>query len=85
MRQPRQTEPPSTDGITEARDTSNEQFGEERLAHALSTLGQKHSAQDVVDTLTRAVRTFTSGITIDDDQAVLVLTAAPAASATSPL
>ncbi|MGW3852400.1 SpoIIE family protein phosphatase [Streptomyces fagopyri] len=29
-----------TDGITEARDTLNEQFGEERLAIALSTLGQ---------------------------------------------
>ncbi|WP_394427954.1 SpoIIE family protein phosphatase [Streptomyces sp. SGAir0957] len=65
-----------TDGITEARDDDRDQFGEERLAETLgAALGAPHSAQDVIDTLTRAVRAFTGGHDVDDDQAALVLTA----------
>lgn len=68
-----------TDGITEARNASRDQFGDERLVHALgSRLRGAHTAQDVIDTLTDAVRAFTGGKDIDDDQAALVLTAAPA-------
>ncbi|QMU76827.1 SpoIIE family protein phosphatase [Streptacidiphilus sp. PB12-B1b] len=69
-----------TDGITEARDPDGEQFGEERLAQALTGV-PAHSAQEVVDAVNGAVRAFTGGIDIDDDQALLVLTATGAAGA----
>ncbi|MFC6986720.1 PP2C family protein-serine/threonine phosphatase [Streptomyces cirratus] len=64
-----------TDGITEARDGSGEQFGEQRLAAALTGGAHRTAAHDVIDVLTRAVQAFTGGHDIDDDQAVLVLTA----------
>ncbi|MFC9057225.1 SpoIIE family protein phosphatase [Streptomyces sp. NPDC057074] len=64
-----------TDGITEACDSDREQFGEERLADALTCAPHRPGAHDVIDALTRAVRTFTGDHEIDDDQAVLVLTA----------
>ncbi|AYG79108.1 Phosphoserine phosphatase RsbU [Streptomyces hundungensis] len=64
-----------TDGITEARDAKGEQFGEARLADALTSAPHQPGAQHVIDALTRAVRTFTGDHDIDDDQAVLVLTA----------
>ncbi|MFI8421026.1 SpoIIE family protein phosphatase [Streptomyces sp. NPDC085479] len=64
-----------TDGITEARDGDGEQFGEERLAEAVAGTPPRPSAQQVVDALTQAVRAFTGGHEIDDDRAVLVLTA----------
>ncbi|MGW5603815.1 SpoIIE family protein phosphatase [Streptomyces rochei] len=69
-----------TDGITEACDHTREQFGEERLVKALGGLAPGHTAQDVVDTLTRAVRLFTGPHGGDDDQAALVLSAVPPAS-----
>ncbi|MEV6780976.1 SpoIIE family protein phosphatase [Streptomyces sp. NPDC051098] len=72
-----------TDGITEARGTSNDQFGEERLADALRGLGDRYTAQDAIDAVTEAVRAFTGGNDIDDDQAALVLTATPAISRTT--
>lgn len=62
-----------TDGITEARNSANELFDEERLTRALTPPPPKAPA--VLDTLTAAVRSFTGGRHIDDDQAVLVLTA----------
>ncbi|MFJ4213662.1 PP2C family protein-serine/threonine phosphatase [Streptomyces hydrogenans] len=64
-----------TDGITEARDDDGEQFGEERLVEAVAGAPHRPSAQEVVDALTRAVHEFTGGQEIDDDRAVLVLTA----------
>ncbi|MFB6895507.1 SpoIIE family protein phosphatase [Streptomyces hydrogenans] len=64
-----------TDGITEARDDDGEQFGEERLVEAVAGAPHRPSAQEVVDALTRAVYEFTGGQEIDDDRAVLVLTA----------
>lgn len=65
-----------TDGITEARNGRGEQFGEERLPAALgSTPGRPGSAQEIITTLTQAVRAFTGPREIDDDQAVLTLTA----------
>ncbi|QMU70048.1 SpoIIE family protein phosphatase [Streptacidiphilus sp. P02-A3a] len=63
-----------TDGITEARDPAGEQFGEERLAQALSG-ARTDSAHQVISILNDAVRSFTGGTDVDDDQAVLVLTA----------
>ncbi|MFI7388128.1 SpoIIE family protein phosphatase [Streptomyces sp. NPDC049813] len=65
-----------TDGITEARNEENRQFGEERLAAALGArLGAPHTPQHVIDTLTRTLRAFTGAHGVDDDQAALVLTA----------
>ncbi|MER0443570.1 SpoIIE family protein phosphatase [Streptomyces sp. Edi4] len=64
-----------TDGITEARAGDGEQFGEQRLADALSRAGRPSGARYVIDTVIEAVRAFTGGHDIDDDQAVLVLTA----------
>jgi GAF domain-containing protein len=66
-----------TDGITEARNSEHEQFGEERLARVLSQdLGQVPSAQQVIDVVTSAVRAFdgSTGTDAGDDQAILVLT-----------
>ncbi|MFF8828570.1 GAF domain-containing SpoIIE family protein phosphatase [Streptomyces sp. NPDC015131] len=66
-----------TDGITEARDGRGEQFGEERLVRAVSG-GPHRTAEDALGAVTRAVRAFTGGSAVDDDQAALVLTALPA-------
>ncbi|MFH9613555.1 SpoIIE family protein phosphatase [Streptomyces pratensis] len=62
-----------TDGITEARNAADELFDEERLAQVLVPSQQR--APDILDTLTSRVHAFTEGRDIDDDQAVLVLTA----------
>jgi serine phosphatase RsbU (regulator of sigma subunit) len=65
-----------TDGITEARNSEHEQFGEERLARVLSQdLGAVPSAQQVIDVVTSAVRAFdgSAGTDTGDDQAILVL------------
>ncbi|MFD6248809.1 SpoIIE family protein phosphatase [Streptomyces roseolus] len=64
-----------TDGITEARDATGEQFGEARLAAAVAGAPPRPSARQLVDAVTHAVRDFTGGREIDDDRAVLVLTA----------
>ncbi|MFD3441892.1 GAF domain-containing SpoIIE family protein phosphatase [Streptomyces sp. NPDC058685] len=64
-----------TDGITEARSPDGRQFGEQRLADALTSAPPQPAARHVIDALTQAVHAFTGGHDIDDDQAVLVLTA----------
>ncbi|MGW3932613.1 SpoIIE family protein phosphatase [Streptomyces microflavus] len=63
-----------TDGTTEARQ-HNELFGEERLTAALANTPPRPAAQHLIDAITQAVDTFTGGHDIDDDQAILVLTA----------
>ncbi|MFB7900526.1 SpoIIE family protein phosphatase, partial [Streptomyces xiamenensis] len=64
-----------TDGITEARSRDGAMFDDQRLTEALTSAPERPTAQHIIDALTQAVRTFTEGDTIDDDQAVLVLTA----------
>ncbi|MFX4293297.1 SpoIIE family protein phosphatase [Streptomyces bohaiensis] len=64
-----------TDGITEARDPQGQQFGEERLSHALGGLPAEHTARDLVTAVTGAVHDFTGTHHIDDDRAILALTA----------
>lgn len=66
-----------TDGITEARDRTGEQFGEERLARTLTASRPATTAQEVIDTVTEAVHAFSGPHEKDDDQAALVLMAAP--------
>ncbi|MET7609530.1 SpoIIE family protein phosphatase [Streptomyces seoulensis] len=64
-----------TDGLTEARAPDGEQFGDVRVAQALAGSPRPPAAGSLIDSLTDAVRVFTGGHDIDDDQAVLVLTA----------
>ncbi|MEV7127455.1 SpoIIE family protein phosphatase [Streptomyces sp. NPDC093260] len=64
-----------TDGITEARDRDGTEFGEERLTELLTRVGPRPAAHEVIDALNGAVRHFTGGRGVDDDQAALVLTA----------
>ncbi|TGN79751.1 GAF domain-containing protein [Streptomyces bauhiniae] len=64
-----------TDGLTEARAPDGEQFGDVRVAQALAGSPRPPAAGRLIDSLTEAVRVFTGGHDIDDDQAVLVLTA----------
>ncbi|MEU9234044.1 SpoIIE family protein phosphatase [Streptomyces subrutilus] len=64
-----------TDGITEARRHDGEQFGEERLTDALAATPPRPAAQHLIDTVTQAVHAFTGDTSIDDDQAILILTA----------
>ncbi|MFF9391239.1 SpoIIE family protein phosphatase [Streptomyces griseoluteus] len=64
-----------TDGLTEARAPDGEQFGDVRVAQALAGSPRPPAAGRLIDSLTEAVSVFTGGHDIDDDQAVLVLTA----------
>ncbi|MFF0386558.1 SpoIIE family protein phosphatase [Streptomyces sp. NPDC004286] len=64
-----------TDGLTEARAPDGEQFGDVRVAQALAGSPRPPAAGRLIDSLTDAVHVFTGGHDIDDDQAVLVLTA----------
>lgn len=64
-----------TDGITEARRHDNELFGDQRIADALACAPAKPAAQQLIDAVTHAVHAFAGGHDIDDDQAILVLTA----------
>ena len=62
-----------TDGITEARDESDEEFGEDRLA-ALATEHRACSAPALQARLTEAVSSFASG-RFHDDATLIVLAA----------
>ena len=68
-----------TDGILEACDTSDDEFGEERLAAAVAKLRTK-SAQHVVDNVLQEVNTFSKdGRNIDDKVLMVVKVTADAA------
>jgi serine phosphatase RsbU (regulator of sigma subunit)/pSer/pThr/pTyr-binding forkhead associated (FHA) protein len=61
-----------SDGVTEARSRSNEEFGRDRLAAALA--GAHSQGSDVVlDRITSAVRQFSQGAAQSDDITALVL------------
>ncbi|MER5966249.1 GAF domain-containing SpoIIE family protein phosphatase [Streptomyces sp. NPDC002057] len=62
-----------TDGITEARRPDGDMFGEQRLADAVSRLSGRPRSQHIIDAAITALHTFTDDV--DDDQAILVLTA----------
>ncbi|MFJ5657168.1 SpoIIE family protein phosphatase [Streptomyces microflavus] len=64
-----------TDGTTEARRHDGELFGDQRLANALASAPNRPTAQTVIDTINQAVHAFADSHDIDDDQAILVLTA----------
>lgn len=60
-----------TDGVTEARDASGEEFGEERLEE-LITLGGQFSARKLRDLIMAAVGEFSDG-PVQDDATLMVL------------
>ncbi|MFD7746318.1 SpoIIE family protein phosphatase [Streptomyces sp. NPDC059694] len=64
-----------TDGITEARRHDDEFFGDQRLADALTGTPDRPTPQHLINAVTEAVYAFTGDHGIDDDQAILVLTA----------
>lgn len=61
-----------TDGVTEAINEAEEQFGEERLRHILSG-APRRSAQDVIDAVVASVRVFAGERSQFDDLTLLVL------------
>lgn len=63
-----------TDGITECRAVSGEQYGEPRLLKALAEAPARHTAAAVVRVLAEDVRHFAGGKDVEDDQAALVIT-----------
>ncbi len=63
-----------TDGMTEARNASNEEFDEERLDRALRDHGCR-MANDCLNALLDDVEAFTGGVPFTDDVTMLVLKA----------
>jgi len=61
-----------SDGVTEARSISGEEFGRERLAEALVG-AHGASADAVLERITTAVRQFSHGAAQADDITALVL------------
>ncbi len=61
-----------TDGVTEARDASGDEFGEERLQELL-TLGGEFSARELRDLIMAAVGEFSDG-PVHDDATLMVIT-----------
>jgi phosphoserine phosphatase RsbU/P len=60
-----------TDGVTEARDASGDEFGEERLQELL-TLGGEFSARELRDLIMAAVGEFSDG-PVQDDATLMVV------------
>lgn len=61
-----------TDGIPEAQNEQDEEFGDDRLINVLQ-LNLDHSAQDIVDNLVTAVQEFTGDAPQFDDITLVVL------------
>ncbi len=61
-----------TDGVTEARNASGVEFGEERLQELL-TVGQRVGANELRDRIMSAVSEFTEG-NVQDDATLMVIT-----------
>ncbi|MCT9934883.1 SpoIIE family protein phosphatase [Planotetraspora sp. A-T 1434] len=64
-----------TDGITETRSPDGGLFDDEGLDGTLAALPHGTPARTVLEAVTSAVRDYVPGQAIDDDQAILVLTA----------
>jgi sigma-B regulation protein RsbU (phosphoserine phosphatase) len=61
-----------SDGIVDASNRKEEQFGRVRIEHVISQNTGK-SAQEIVDALFRAAEEFSAGAPVFDDQTVVVL------------
>ncbi|MGH9593208.1 MAG: PP2C family protein-serine/threonine phosphatase, partial [Bryobacteraceae bacterium] len=60
-----------SDGVTEAPDPQDQEFGEERLANLVATL-RNRPAREIVEEIHKAVHTFTQGAPPADDITVLI-------------
>lgn len=61
-----------TDGVTEARNTADEEFAYERLA-GIVTAAAERGAEDILEEILRGVREYSSRAEAEDDITVLVL------------
>ena len=61
-----------TDGVTEAMNASHDQFGQDRLETALRA-SEGASAEGVLDTIVKAIRSFTGDIPQSDDLTLFVV------------
>jgi serine phosphatase RsbU (regulator of sigma subunit) len=61
-----------TDGVTEARNSDDEEFGEPRLLHAMERPGNG-SAQSILDSVLDAVHDFSASDFLHDDLTLVVL------------
>jgi serine phosphatase RsbU (regulator of sigma subunit) len=62
-----------TDGITEAANSAEELYGDERLRELLRTLPADLSAREVADRIFGALHTFLDGVEPRDDQTLMVV------------
>ncbi len=62
-----------TDGITEAVNSLNEEFGDDRLIAAVRSCGPDATAATIVDTVTAEVALWTGG-TVQDDATLIAVT-----------
>jgi sigma-B regulation protein RsbU (phosphoserine phosphatase) len=61
-----------SDGLVEARDASNEDFGLKRLSGVIAENGQK-SAEEIVEAVNRAVEDFVGRTPFHDDRTLIVV------------
>ena len=61
-----------TDGLTEAEDSDEEEFGVERVAEVVAELAEP-TAEKLCDAILGAVEAFTEGATLHDDATLLVV------------
>jgi len=62
-----------TDGVTEAENPNHEFFGEERLEETLRNLDPTANAEQILESITNAVREFEAGEEASDDMTIVVL------------
>lgn len=62
-----------SDGITEAFNPHDEQYGRERLVYALQEIRSSDEAADIVDRIARGVHAFADGAEPSDDLTVMVV------------
>jgi sigma-B regulation protein RsbU (phosphoserine phosphatase) len=62
-----------SDGLTDAMDANGEEFGDERLVQLCRQVGPLAEANDIAETLTRAVAEWSAGVEQFDDTTLVVL------------
>jgi sigma-B regulation protein RsbU (phosphoserine phosphatase) len=62
-----------TDGVSEAMNALEQQFGEERIAEVVESLPRDVSAREIAERLSHSLREFLDGVEPQDDITILVL------------
>jgi serine phosphatase RsbU (regulator of sigma subunit) len=73
-----------TDGLTDAENTEEQEFGDERLVEYCRTMAAGIGAQEVADRVMQAIAEWSVGTEQFDDTTVVVLDVAPRAPAPAP-